>query len=131
MAEAMGADNMFVFGLRADQVTSLRQVGYKPNTFVERDATLQRAVGAIAGGEFSQDEPARHRGLMDELLQHDRYMLMADFASYRTAQEQVDLLFAQSSAWSRRVVANIAGMGGFSSDRTVREYVARIWSPPA
>ena len=131
MAEAMGADNMFVFGLRADQVTSLRQVGYKPNTFVERDATLQRAVGAIAGGEFSQDEPARHRGLMDELLQHDRYMLMADFASYRTAQEQVDRLFAQSSGWSRRVVANIAGMGGFSSDRTVREYVARIWVPPA
>jgi starch phosphorylase len=128
MAEAMGAENMFVFGLRADAVSRLREAGYAPRTFVEHDPALARAVAAISDGGFSPDEPARHRGLIDELLQRDRYMLMADFGSYRTAQEQADRLFAHQAGWSRRVVANIAAMGEFSSDRTVRDYVTRIWS---
>jgi len=130
MAQAMGADNMFVFGLRADEVSNLWQAGYQPGGYVERDAALQRALGAVADGGFSPDEPGRYRGLTDELLQNDGYMLMADFGSYRQAQERVDAVFADPTAWARRVIANIAAMGRFSSDRTVRDYVERVWSRP-
>jgi starch phosphorylase len=128
MAQAMGADNMFVFGLHADEVRTLREEGYAPAAYVERDAALQRALGAVADGAFSPAEPGRYRGLTDELMQHDAYMLMADFGAYRQAQERVDALFADPGAWMRRVVANIAAMGRFSSDRTVRDYVERVWS---
>jgi glycogen phosphorylase len=128
MAQAMGTDNMFVFGLRADDVRTLREAGYAPAAYVERDGALQRALGAVADGAFSPTEPGRYRGLTDELLQHDGYLLMADFGAYREAQERVDALFADPAAWMRRVVANIAAMGRFSSDRTVRDYVERVWS---
>jgi starch phosphorylase len=130
MAEAMGADNMFVFGLRADEALALRQSGYDPRSYVERDPALARAIAAVADGEFSPEEPGRYLSLTDELLQHDRYMLMADFGSYRQTQHRVDALFAQPTGWSSRVIANIAAMGAFSSDRTVRDYVTRIWSAP-
>jgi starch phosphorylase len=128
MAQAMGADNMFVFGLHADEVRKVREEGYAPAAYVERDAALQRALGAVADGAFSPAEPGRYRGLTDELMQHDAYMLMADVGAYRQAQERVDALFADPGAWMRRVVANIAAMGRFSSDRTVRDYVERVWS---
>ena len=130
MAQAMGADNMFVFGLRADDVRDLRLKGYEPAKYVQRNAALQRALGAIAEGVFSPDEPGRYRGLTDGLQQHDGYMLMADFGSYCQAQERVDALFADTAGWGRRVVANIAAMGRFSSDRTVRDYLERVWSTP-
>jgi starch phosphorylase len=131
MAQAMGEDNMFVFGLRADEVQKLRQDGYEPTSYLESDPALQRALAAIADGEFSPDEPGRYRALTDELLQPDRYMLMADFGSYRRAQDRVDAQFGDQAEWAARVVANIAAMGRFSSDRTVREYVERLWSAPS
>jgi starch phosphorylase len=127
----MGEDNMFVFGLRADEVQKLRQDGYEPTSYLESDPALQRALAAIADGEFSPDEPGRYRALTDELLQPDRYMLMADFGSYRRAQDRVDAQFGDQAEWAARVVANIAAMGRFSSDRTVREYVERLWSAPS
>jgi len=131
MAQAMGVDNMFVFGLRADQVQRLREEGYAPGAYIERDPILQRAVQAIAEGAFSPEEPARYRVLTDELMHSDRYLLMADFDSYRLAQQRVDAQFADTSGWSAKAVANIAAMGRFSSDRTVREYVEKLWAPPA
>ncbi len=131
MAQAMGADNMFVFGLRADEVRDLRQNGYEPGAVRgKRDAALQRALGAVADGAFSPDEPGRYRGLTDGLQQHDGYMLMADFGSYWQAQERVDARVRRPAGWGRRVVANIAAMGRFSSDRTVRDYLERVWSRP-
>jgi starch phosphorylase len=130
MAQAMGADNMFVFGLRADEVRDLRQKGYEPARYIKRNAALQRALGAVADGAFSPDEPGRYRGLTDGLRQHDGYMLMADFGAYRQAQERVDAVFADPAAWAQRVVANIAAMGRFSSDRTVRDYIERSGRGP-
>jgi starch phosphorylase len=131
MAQAMGEENMFVFGLRADAVKALKSEGYDPAGFIARDAVLARAIAAIAGGEFSPGEPQRYRHITEELQRRDGYLLMADFGAYVEAQARVDALFRTPAEWSRRVVANIAAMGAFSSDRTVREYIERVWMPVA
>jgi starch phosphorylase len=129
MAQAMGEDNMFVFGLRAAAVAELKAAGYEPSAFIQRDPALARAVAAIASGEFSAGEPQRYRHITDEITRRDGYMLMADFGDYVQAQGRVDQLFGTPSGWTSRVVANLAAMGQFSSDRTVREYVDRVWMP--
>jgi starch phosphorylase len=128
MAQAMGEENLFVFGLRADEVKGLKTAGYDPSRFIQRDPVLARAVAAIANGEFSPGEPQRYRHITDELQRRDGYLLMADFGAYVQAQARVDALFADPAAWTTRAIANIAAMGRFSSDRTVREYVERVWS---
>lgn len=128
MAEAMGVDNMFVFGLRTEAVAQLKAVGYEPRLYVEQDRQLKAVIDAIARGDFSQGETGRYRALVDKLLNQDSYLLMADFAAYLAAQQQVDVLFRQPAAWAERAALNIAGMGMFSSDRTIAEYVDRVWS---
>jgi starch phosphorylase len=127
MAEAMGPEQMFVFGLRAADVAQLKARGYHPNEHAQRDAALCRAVAAVAHGEFCPSDPHRYRALTDELLHRDGYMLMADFTDYVAAQKRVDALFGQPVEWNARAATNIAAMGAFSSDRTVREYVERVW----
>ncbi|HEY9105350.1 MAG TPA: glycogen/starch/alpha-glucan phosphorylase, partial [Roseateles sp.] len=128
MAEAMGVENMFVFGLRADAVTKIKQLGYDPRLYVEENRQLKRVIDAISAGVFSNGDTERYRGLVDSLLQRDVYLLMADFADYVATQAKVDQLFADRAAWAERALRNIAGMGPFSSDRTIAEYVERVWS---
>ena len=128
MAEAMGVENMFVFGLRADAVARIKQLGYDPRLYVEENRQLKRVIDAIAGGVFSNGDTERYRALVDGLLQRDVYLLMADFADYVATQAQVDALFADRAAWAERALLNIAGMGPLSSDRTIAEYVERVWS---
>ncbi len=127
MAEAMGAENMFVFGLRADAVATMKTLGYDPRLFVEQNMQLRRVIEAIAEGEFSPGEPQRYRALTDNLLNRDTYMLMADFADYVATQSKVDKLFAMPDAWAAQALRNVAGMGAFSTDRTICEYVEKVW----
>ncbi|HEX6722791.1 MAG TPA: glycogen/starch/alpha-glucan phosphorylase [Burkholderiaceae bacterium] len=127
MAEAMGEQHMFVFGLRADAVVRLRAEGHGSRRHVDRDAALRSALESIAEGAFSPDEPARYRGLIDGLQAHDHYMVLADFADYLAAQRRVDALYGQRAAWASAVCHNIAAMGRFSVDRTVREYAQKVW----
>ncbi|MCW5661376.1 MAG: glycogen/starch/alpha-glucan phosphorylase [Burkholderiaceae bacterium] len=131
MGQAIGEQHMFVFGLRADAVVRLRAEGYKPRQHVDNDPALRKALEAIGGGAFSPDEPARYRGLIDGLLTHDTYMVLADFADYLAAQRRVDALYRQRAAWTAAVCHNIAAMGRFSVDRTVREYAHKVWLVPA
>jgi starch phosphorylase len=131
MGQAIGEQHMFVFGLRADAVVRLRAEGYKPRQHVDNDPALHKALEAIGGGAFSPDEPARYRGLIDGLLTHDTYMVLADFADYLAAQRRVDALYRQHAAWTAAVCHNIAAMGRFSVDRTVREYAHKVWLVPA
>jgi starch phosphorylase len=128
MAQAMGVENMFVFGLRTEQVESLKQAGYEPRRYVDQVPALAQVLQAIAVGDFSPRERGRYAGLVQELLNHDSYLLLADFSGYCDAQSEVDALYAQPEAWQRRAVLNVAGMGVFSSDRTIAEYVDRVWS---
>jgi glycogen phosphorylase len=128
MAEAMGVEHMFVFGLRANDVAALKSVGYDPRLYAEENRQLARVLDAIANGEFSPGEPQRYRGLVDNLLYRDSYLLLADFADYVKTQGEVDDLFATPAAWAAEALRNIAGMGWFSSDRAIAEYRERIWA---
>jgi starch phosphorylase len=128
MAEAMGPENMFVFGLRADAVAKIKALGYDPKLYVEENRQLKRVIELIAAGAFSNGDTERYRSLVDSLLSRDTYLLMADFADYVATQAKVDALFADRAAWAERALLNIAGMGPFSSDRTIAEYVDRVWS---
>ncbi|MBP6902004.1 MAG: glycogen/starch/alpha-glucan phosphorylase [Burkholderiaceae bacterium] len=131
MAQCMGEENMFVFGLRTEQVAAIKAAGYDPRLHVEENLQLKAVLDAIAGGAFSHHEPERYKGLVNNLLTRDPYLLLADFASYVAMQQQVDALYAQPAAWAERAIRNVAGMGFFSVDRTIRDYVAQVWAPPA
>jgi starch phosphorylase len=102
MAQAMGEQNMFVFGLRAEQVGAIKAAGYDPRLQVEESRVLKRVLDAIGSGQFSPGEERRYAGLVDGLLSHDNYLLLADFGAYLQAQAQVDALYAQPQAWAER-----------------------------
>jgi starch phosphorylase len=126
--ERVGDENIFIFGLRTPEVQALRAQGYQPMRLYEGNPALRQVLDAIAGGAFSPEEPGRHRGLVDALLWGgDHYLLLADFADYLQAQARVDQLYRQPAEWAARAIANVAGMGAFSSDRSIREYASRIW----
>ena len=131
MAQAMGEENMFVFGLRTDAVRRIKTCGYHPRQFIEENQQLKRVMDAIDAGDFSCGDRQRYQSLTQSLLGRDTYMLMADFGAYVTTQSQVDTLFNSPAAWAERAWRNVAGMGGFSVDRTIREYIERVWSMPA
>ena len=124
----VGDNNIFIFGLSTAEVRALRQSGYQPRSYYDRIAALRGALDSIAGEQFSPGDPGRYRALVDSLLGGgDHYMLLADYASYVAAQARVDDLYRRPLDWSARAVANVAGMGAFSSDRTIRDYAAHIW----
>jgi glycogen phosphorylase len=131
MGESMGAENMFVFGLRAHEVAQRQREGHNPMAIIEKTPALGRAIDAIASGLFSPDEPHRYLELTDHLRQYDRYLLTADFADYVKTQMKADALYLDPKAWHARAALNIAGMGPFSSDRAIAQYVERVWSRPA
>ena len=126
--QCVGDDNIFIFGHLAHEVAALRAGGYQPQTIHDRHPRLRAVLQAIAGGQFSHDEPARYRGLVDALLSGgDHYQLLADYDAYIEAQGRVDAMFRDPQRWARAAVLNVAGMGMFSSDRTIREYANEIW----
>jgi glycogen phosphorylase len=127
--QQVGDDNIFIFGLLAHEVAAQRAAGYHPLRLYEQNIRLKQVLDAIAGGTFSADEPGRYRGLVDALLWGgDHYMLLADYDAYVAAQDRVDQLYRRPQAWARKAVANVAGMGTFSSDRTIGEYARQIWN---
>jgi glycogen phosphorylase len=130
MAQAMGEENMFVFGLRADAVAEMKRLGYDARLYAEENLQLRAVLESISRGDFSPGEPDRYRGLVDGLLNRDTYMLMADFADYVATQGKVDALWRDAAAWTQCAIRNVAAMGYFSSDRTIREYVQKIWAMP-
>jgi starch phosphorylase len=126
--QQVGDENIFIFGLSAAEVEAQRAAGYQPLRLYEHNPRLKAVLDAIAGGAFSEDEPGRYRGLVDSLLWGgDRYMLLADFDAYLAAQARVDALWRDGAAWAAKAIANVAGMGFFSSDRTIREYARVVW----
>lgn len=128
MAEAIGLQHVFVFGHRSEAIAELRELGYSPRLIANDNNVLRAVLEAISGGTFSANEPLRYKALVDDLLHVDRYFLLADFADYHKAQLRVDELYAQPERWNKAVAYNIAGMGRFSADRTVQDYVERVWS---
>jgi starch phosphorylase len=126
--QCVGDEHIFIFGHDAQQVTALRQGGYQPLRIHDQHPRLRAVLQAIGGGGFSPDEPGRYRGLVDALLWGgDHYQLLADYDSYIGAQARVAALYRDPHAWARSAITNVAGMGMFSSDRTIREYARQIW----
>ncbi len=127
--QAVGDDNIFIFGLKTPEVMALRQSGYQPMRYYEGNPALKAVLDAISGGQFSPEEPGRYRGLVDSLLWGgDHYLLLADYASYVATQDRVDALYRVPEQWAQRAIANVAGMGPFSSDRTIRAYATEVWN---
>ena len=126
--ESVGEENIFVFGLDARAAAELKQSGYDPRAVVARDAELQMVLDKIGSGYFSPAEPQRYAPIVEALLDHgDRYLVLADFRAYLECQERVDADYRDQSDWVRRAILNVARMGRFSSDRTVRQYAEQIW----
>jgi starch phosphorylase len=129
MRERVGAENMYIFGLRADEVATLRASGsYDPRALAARTPRIARVLEALRSGRFSPDEPQRYAHFVESLEREDRWLVLADFLSYGDAQEQVARDWLDREAWDRRAILNVARMGYFSSDRAVREYATAIWS---
>jgi starch phosphorylase len=127
MAQHVGLDHFFIFGNRTEQVDELRGQGYVPRSYYEADFDLSNTIDRLAEGAFSPEEPDRYRHLTQVLLDSDYYQLLPDYAAYVACQERVDELYQQPAAWTRSAIHNIAGMGAFTSDRTIREYASEIW----
>jgi len=125
--EEVGRDNIFIFGLTSRQVSDLKSAGYRPQDYYYRNQELKQAIDMIGDGTFSPGEPGLFKPVVDTLLGIDSYLLMADYASYISCQENVDLLFQHPHEWARTSILNTAGMGKFSSDRTIAEYAREIW----
>jgi len=125
--ECVGPENFFLFGLDADEAIALEEGGYNPIDRYNGDAELKSVIDAIASGEFSADEPARFRPLVDSLLHHDEYLLLADFRSYVECSERAAAAFGDRERWTWMSILNTARCGFFSSDRTIRQYCREIW----
>ena len=125
--DRVGADNIFIFGLTADEVAGRRHAGYLPMEAIEDSRELSQALTAIASGVFSPDDEARYSGLVGELHNEDRFMVCADFEAYARTQRAVDALWRTPSAWWSKAIRHTSGVGWFSSDRTIGEYAADIW----
>jgi starch phosphorylase len=126
----VGAENIFIFGLRADEVEARRRRSLDARDAIAASPELASALEAIAWGEFSPDDRARFRHIADQIRYVDPYMIAADFASYRQAQAAVDALWRDPAAWGRAAALNIARVGWVSADRTIAEYAADIWDVP-
>jgi starch phosphorylase len=129
--ERVGAENMFIFGLTADEVAARRNSGHNPRANIENDPVLRNVVEAIGNGEFSADDPNRFHPVTGNLYDHDWFMNTADFAAYSTAQEQALAAYRDPARWWRSALLNTARVGWFSSDRAVREYDEKIWHTSA
>jgi starch phosphorylase len=128
--ELVGHDNMFIFGLTADEVEHRRANGYAPRAEIEAAPALAEVLDAVGSGAFSPDDPGRFQPLIEQLLAQDYFMVVADFARYAAAQRAADDAFCDQKTWWRRAIINTAKVGWFSSDRTIRDYASEIWNAP-
>ena len=128
ICDAVGRENIFIFGNTTDEIESLRAAGYRPRQIYEENPELKLALDQIRLGHFSPEEPHRFYDIFHTLVDWgDHYMVLADFDSFDKTQTEVDLKFRDKEAWTKSAIENVAGMGIFSSDRTIAEYARDIW----
>ncbi len=128
MAEEIGEDDMFIFGLRTHDVERLNNEGYNPYHYYESSDNLRKVIDLIRSGYFSQVEEGMFEDIVNNLLYSDNYMVLADFDAYVEAQEKVaDTYKNNPEEWARKSIVNVANIGKFSSDRTIKQYTEEIW----
>jgi len=123
---AVGDDNIFLIGPTPQELALLRPT-YNPRSFIEKSPVLSQVLEQIRSGFFCPDDRQRYSLIYDSLTQTDTYLLMADFDTYMQAQDRVDLAYTDQARWTRMSIHNVANMGHFSSDRSIREYAEKIW----
>ena len=126
--EEAGADNFFLFGLTADEVERVKREGYRPAAYTENNAELRSVLDLIADGRFSRGDREMFRPLVENLLQSDPFLVLADYADYVACQERVSAAWKDPGRWTRMSILNTARAGKFSSDRAIREYCDAIWN---
>jgi starch phosphorylase len=125
---AVGEDNIFIFGLTAEEVQERRRSQFTGRHAAQQSSRLEAALDTIATGRFSPEEPTRYHALVDAVLGYDHFMVAADFDSYWATQRTIDDFWTNTRAWWCTSILNTARMGWFSSDRSIREYAAEIWN---
>jgi starch phosphorylase len=124
--EAVGRENFFLFGMTAEQADRQSR-GYSPREIYEREPALREAIDLLASGFFSRGDRSLFEPLVGNLLHHDPFMVLADFAAYSEAQQKVEAAWRDRERWTRVSILNVARMGRFSSDRAIQEYSDKIW----
>ena len=127
IAEAVGEENIFSFGMSTTEVSEQWAQGYSPRDFYNNEQRLREVIDMIDSGYFSHDDQNRYKPLVSDLLDHDQYMLCADYSSYIDAQLHADKLYDNPHAWAISAIKNVAMMGHLSSDRAIKEYAEKIW----
>ena len=125
--EEVGEDNFFLFGLTVEQVTELRSHGYRPRDYYEQNSILREVLDLIGSGALSDGDKELFQPIVNNLVEHDPFFLLADYQSYVDCQNQVSTLWADQQEWTRKSILNVARMGKFSADRSIDDYSQRIW----
>ena len=126
--EEVGRENFFLFGLTAEEVEKVKMGGYRPRDYYEHNQTLREVIDFIASGALAHGDRELFRPIVDNLLEQDPFLLLADYQGYIDAQERVNELWRHPNAWMRSSILNTARMGKFSSDRSIRDYCERVWN---
>jgi glycogen phosphorylase len=125
--EEVGAENFFLFGLTAEEVEEVKRRGYRPGDYYEQNSALREIIDFIASGMLSRGDRELFRPIVENLLNHDPFLLLADYQAYIDAQERVSALWRDPQAWTCMSILNTSRMGRFSSDRSIRDYCERVW----
>jgi starch phosphorylase len=125
--DAVGTENFFCFGLTAAEAAAYQARGYHPGEFCRADPMLQRVLDCLSDGAFSDGDRSLFRPLVDNLTKSDPFLVLADYAAYIACQQQVSANYDDHEDWTRKSIRNVARMGYFSSDRSIRDYCRDIW----
>ena len=125
--ERVGADNFFLFGMTVDEVEKKYAEGYNPASYYEADPRLKHAIDMVADGTFSNGDRNAYSPLVADWLTKDWFMTLADFSAYMDIQSEIEALYADELEWNRKALLNVANSGYFSSDRSMEDYLERIW----
>lgn len=129
--EEVGEENIFIFGLNANEVMEKKQSGYQPREIYEQNLELREVLDMIQKGFFFGQQPNLFQPILEGLLdQGDPYMVLADFQSFCDTQEKIGHAYLDINAWTRKAIINVSRMGKFSSDRSIKEYAENIWNVP-
>ncbi|MBF0503582.1 MAG: glycogen/starch/alpha-glucan phosphorylase [Candidatus Omnitrophica bacterium] len=130
MAQVVGDENIFIFGLKTHEVQALKNRGYNPREFIERNAVLREIFRLIGANFFCSQAPGIFSPIIESLSQYDPYLVCADFESYCKIQDQISTMYLNRDEWIKKSIINVSKSGFFSSDRTIREYAKDIWKVP-
>jgi len=128
IAEEVGDDNIYIFGLKVDEINELKMKGYEPLKYYNENEKIRKVIDLISCGFFSKENPSLFKPLVDSLMSGDYYMHFADFESYCNIQDQISKDFLDKKLWTQKSIINVAKIGKFSSDRTIKQYADEIWN---